>query len=88
MPVATPVRIPESAVFDQEAVLVPEPDPVEPKRHVNWVLKAILPIAAVLLNGLLLFVLVSLSLAAGERHVVIAVATAGAISFVLLSSWS
>ena len=37
-----------------------------------------LPVAAVLLNGLLLFVLVSLSLAAGERHVVITVATAGA----------
>jgi signal transduction histidine kinase len=38
----------------------------------------VLPVAAVLLNGLLLFVLVSLSLAAGERHVVITVATAGA----------
>ncbi len=38
-----------------------------------------LPIAAVLLNGLLLFILVSLSLAAGERHIVITVATAGAI---------
>jgi signal transduction histidine kinase len=49
------------------------------KRHINWVLKAILPIAAVVLNGLLLFILVSLSLAAGERHVVITVATAGAI---------
>jgi signal transduction histidine kinase len=49
------------------------------KRHINWALKAILPIAAVVLNGLLLFILVSLSLAAGERHVVITVATAGAI---------
>ncbi len=48
------------------------------KRHINWALKAALPVAAVLLNGLLLFVLVSLSLAAGERHVVITVATAGA----------
>jgi two-component system NtrC family sensor kinase len=48
------------------------------KRHINWALKAVLPVAAVLLNGLLLFVLVSLSLAAGERHVVITVATAGA----------
>ena len=53
--------------------------PVERQRHINWVLKAVLPIAAVLLNGLLLFVLVSLSLAEGERHVVIAVATAGAL---------
>ena len=38
------------------------------KRHINWALKAVLPIAAVLLNGLLLFVLVSLSLDAGERQ--------------------
>lgn len=49
------------------------------KRHINWALKAILPIAAVLLNGLLLFILVSLSLEAGERHIVITVATAGAV---------
>ena len=75
MSVATPIRVPESAVFDKEAALAP----VERQRHINWVLKAVLPIAAVLLNGLLLFVLVSLSLAEGERHVVIAVATAGAL---------
>jgi len=49
------------------------------KRHINWALKAILPIAAVLLNGLLLFILVSLSLEADERHIIITVATAGAI---------
>jgi two-component system, NtrC family, sensor kinase len=79
MSTATPIRIPESAVFDKEIALVPEQAPVERKRHINWVLKAILPIAAVLLNGLLLFVLVSLSLAEGERHVVIAIATAGAL---------
>lgn len=56
-----------------------EAAPVTRKRHINWALKAMLPIAAVLLNGLLLFILVSLSLAAGERHIVITVATAGAI---------
>jgi two-component system, NtrC family, sensor kinase len=49
------------------------------KRHINWALKAILPIAAVLLNGLLLFILVSLSLDSGERHIVISLATGGAI---------
>jgi len=49
------------------------------KRHMNWALKAVLPVAAVLLNGLLLFVLVSLSLAEGERHVIITVAAAGAL---------
>jgi hypothetical protein len=55
-----------------------EPNSITRKRHINWALKAVLPVAAVLLNGLLLFVLVSLSLAAGERHVVITIATAGA----------
>ena len=55
-----------------------EPSPVARTRHISWALKAVLPVAAVLLNGLLLFVLVSLSLAAGERHVGITVATAGA----------
>ena len=56
-----------------------EQPPVTRKRHLNWALKAVLPIAAVLLNGLLLFVLVSLSLAEGERHVILAVAAAGAL---------
>ena len=44
----------------------------------NWVLKALLPIAAVLVNGLLLFVLVSSSLEPGPRNNVIAVAAGGA----------
>lgn len=55
------------------------PAPVEVrKHHINWALKAVLPIAAVLLNGLLLFVLVSSSLAPGPRNDVIAVAAGGA----------
>ena len=49
------------------------------RRHINWALKAILPIAAVLLNGLLLFILISLSLEANQRHIIITVATGGAI---------
>ncbi len=56
--------------------------PVARKRHINWALKAILPIAAVLLNGLLLFILISLSLEANERHIIITVATGGAIVIV------
>src|SRR6516162_8379421 len=48
------------------------------KRHINWALKAVLPVAAVLLNGLLLFLLVSSSLAPGPRSGVIAVAAGGA----------
>jgi signal transduction histidine kinase len=45
----------------------------------NWALRALLPIAAVLVNGLLLFVLVSSSLEAGLRNTVIALAAAGAL---------
>src|SRR5271168_1454052 len=74
MTASATIRIPEADV----AKPVLDPAPVARKRHINWALKAALPIAAVLLNGLLLFILVSLSLAAGERHVVITVATAGA----------
>lgn len=44
----------------------------------HWALKLVLPIAAVLVNGLLLFVLVSSSLEAGPRNTVIALAAGGA----------
>src|SRR5450755_367388 len=56
-------------------------DPVETvvrKRYINWTLKAVLPVAGVLLNGLLLFMLVSSSLDADSRNGVIAVAAGGA----------
>ncbi len=79
MSAARPIRMSDNALLDPGTDLAPELVPVNQKRHMNWVLKAVLPIAAVLLNGLLLFVLVSLSLAEGERHVVIAIATAGAL---------
>ena len=68
---AAPAAPPDAAPLEQP--------PVVRKRHLNWALKAVLPIAAVLLNGLLLFVLVSLSLAEGERHIIIAIAAAGAL---------
>jgi signal transduction histidine kinase len=47
---------------------------------VNWQIKAVLPVAAVLLNGLLLFVLVTLSVGDPERNTVLVVATAGAVA--------
>jgi signal transduction histidine kinase len=78
MSVATPAKLPQPTLLDGPADLVPEQPPAPQKRHINWVLKAVLPVAAVLLNGLLLFLLVSLSLAEGERHVVITIAAAGA----------
>jgi signal transduction histidine kinase len=46
----------------------------------NWRMKAVLPVAAVLLAGLLVFVWVSLSFEPPERQAVILVAAAGAIA--------
>lgn len=48
--------------------------------RMNWQLKAVLPVAAVLLNGLLLFVLVTLSLGNPERNTVLVIATGGAVT--------
>ena len=48
--------------------------------RVNWEIKAILPVAFVLLNGLLLFLLSTVSLRDPERHTVLVVAGAGAVA--------
>ena len=48
--------------------------------RINWQIKALLPIAFVLLNGLLLFMLASLSWRDPERHTVLVVAGAGAVA--------
>lgn len=47
--------------------------------RVNWQIKAILPVVFVLLAGLLLFTIATVSLGGRERHVVIMVAAAGAV---------
>jgi signal transduction histidine kinase len=49
------------------------------KLRVNWRLKAVLPIAAVLVNGLLVFQLLSLTLQAPQKLQVRVVAAAGAV---------
>jgi len=46
---------------------------------VNWQLKAILPVVSVLLAGLFLFILATVSLRDPERHAVLIVAGAGAV---------
>lgn len=80
MPASATVRISEAEGATTVAAAAPAREvPVARKRHINWALKAILPIAAVLLNGLLLFILISLSLEANQRHIIITVATGGAI---------
>jgi signal transduction histidine kinase len=48
--------------------------------RVNWQLKAILPVGFVLLAGLLLFILATISLRDPERHAVLIVAGAGAVA--------
>jgi signal transduction histidine kinase len=48
--------------------------------RMNWQLKAILPVGLVLLAGLLLFILATVSLRNPERHAVLIVAGAGAVA--------
>jgi hypothetical protein len=48
--------------------------------RVNWQLKAILPVGLILLAGLLLFILATVSLRDPERHAVLIVAGAGAVA--------
>jgi signal transduction histidine kinase len=52
---------------------------------VNWQLKAILPVGLVLLAGLLLFTLATVSLQDPERHAVLIVAGAGAVAICAVS---
>jgi len=48
--------------------------------RLNWQIKAVLPIAFVLVNGLLLFTLATVSWQDPQRHIVLVVAGAGAIA--------
>lgn len=48
--------------------------------RVNWQLKAIWPVAVVLLNGMLLFLLATLSLQDTERHRLLVIAGSGAVA--------
>jgi len=68
----------DTSLLEPSGRPLPGTPTVERARHMNWALKALVPIAAVLVNGLLLFVLVSSSLAPGPRNDVIAVAAGGA----------
>src|SRR5690348_4853529 len=55
-------------------------DPGLSSVRVNWQLKAILPVGFVLLAGLFLFILATVSLRDPERHAVLIVAGAGAVA--------
>jgi signal transduction histidine kinase len=55
-------------------------DPSLPGLRINWEIKALVPIACVLLGGMLLFLLATLSWRDPERHLVLLVAGAGAVA--------
>src|SRR6201981_177390 len=61
-----------------------------PSVRVNWQIKTVLPVAFVLLNGLLLFLMATVSLRDPERHQVLIVAGAGAIAIcaAVLLAWA
>ncbi len=61
-----------------------ESEPLSSVR-MNWQLKAILPVGFVLLSGLLLFTLATVSLRDPERHAVLIVAGAGAVAICAVS---
>jgi signal transduction histidine kinase len=55
-------------------------DPELPWLRINWEIKALVPIACVLLGGMLLFLLATLSWRDPERHLVLLVAGTGAVA--------
>jgi signal transduction histidine kinase len=79
-----PVRPPPSRAAGNEHTRSADRSQVEDIRlssvRVNWQLKAILPVGLVLLSGLLLFILATVSLRDPERHAVLIVAGAGAVA--------
>jgi len=69
-----------AATHDLESHPPQEEDFRLPSVRVNWQLKAILPVGLVLLAGLLLFILATVSLRDPERHAVLIVAGTGAVA--------
>ena len=66
---------------DQADIGAPEMQDSElPWFRINWEIKALMPIASVLLGGMLLFLLATLSWRDPERHLVLLVAGAGAVA--------
>jgi hypothetical protein len=65
---------------EKSATQSPVEEPPVSSVRFNWQLKAILPVAFVLLAGLLLFTLATVSLRDPERHAVLIVAGGGAIA--------
>src|SRR5215471_7631805 len=68
-----------SSLIPETGVRRPE-SPDLPWLRINWEIKALVPIACVLLGGMLLFLLATLSWRDPERHLVLLVAAAGAVA--------
>jgi signal transduction histidine kinase len=81
---AAPVRPPPSQPAGSQHTMSADRSQVEDFQlnsvRVNWQLKAILPVGFVLLAGLLLFILATVSLRDPDRHAVLIVAGAGAVA--------
>src|SRR5215472_5488252 len=69
-----------AAVSEAEIGASQNQDPELPWFRVTWELKALVPIACVLLGGMVLFLLATLSWRDPERHTVLLVAGAGAVA--------
>src|SRR5947209_7803791 len=77
---ATPEVVrPAPTSADKPATRREEESGVYPVR-LNWQLKALLPVAFVLVNGLLLFMLATVSLQNPQKHAVLVVAGTGAVA--------
>src|SRR5262252_639852 len=83
---STPARKSVFSTGSPSASSVPEvgvsrvEDAESPSFRINWEIKALVPIACVLLGGMLLFLLATLSWRDPERHMVLLVAGVGAVA--------
>jgi signal transduction histidine kinase len=82
LPLSSGLESVSGAVRDEHPPTLASVDPAGSTSHVrlNWQVKTILPVAFVLLNGLLLFLLLTVSLRDPDRHAVLVVAGAGAVA--------
>ena len=77
---SNPVRSGEAVVAPPADAPAATQNPDLPWLRINWEIKALVPIASVLLGGMLLFLLATLSWRDPERHTVLLVAGAGAVA--------
>jgi signal transduction histidine kinase len=79
-----PIALPPCGLTSEKTIMQPASQREEktgvPSMRVNWQLKTIWPVAVVLLAGMLLFLLSTVSLKDTERHRVLVIAGAGAVA--------